>query len=149
MKRNTKQLLTVIVIVLVALGLYAGSAFAQDNATATTPTPSRLQQMQERLGLEGWGQMVQRMTQRHGAEFTSQMMQRMAQQEGCPCLDGASCEPGMGQGMMQQGHNGMNSGMMGHKMRGQDTRRWGFNQFMGPRFWHSTPPAAPTATPAE
>lgn len=148
MKTRTKQLLTVVVIVLLAGVVYAGSAFAQDDATAT-PAPNMLQRMQERLGPEGWGQMIQRMTQRHGAEFTGQMMQRIAQQENCPCLDGESCESGMGQGMMQHGHNGMNGGMMSRGMGNQGAMRQGFNQQMGPRFWNSQPTAAPSATPTE
>ncbi|MEZ4730929.1 MAG: hypothetical protein R3E79_27730 [Caldilineaceae bacterium] len=164
MKSRTKQRLALAVIALLAVFVYTGSVFAQNDTTATTtPAPNMLQRVQERLGPEGWGQMVQRMTQRFGAEFTGQMLQRMAQQENCPCLPDETCEPGMGQGMMQQGRmgqdtmqqgrRGMSGGMMGRGMWGRNTTQRGFNHQMVPRFWDSTPTAipteAPTATPAE
>jgi hypothetical protein len=152
MKSRT-QLLTIVVLVLLAGALFAGAAFAQDEVTTPTAAPNMLQRMQERLGAEGWGQMIQRMTQRHGAEFTGEMLQRMAQQENCPCQDGATCEPGMGQGMMQHGRGGMHSGMQGGMQGGMQSGMMGrgmggFDRQMGPRFWNNSPTEAPT-TPTE
>lgn len=165
MKTRTKQYLIVFVIVVLALVVYSGSVFAQ-TSSPSSPT-NRLQWVQQWLGPEAWAQRVERMTQLHGAEFVSQRLAFMAQQENCPCADG-TC-PGMqngmmgqgrqgmmGQGMIQQQSNGTQQGMMGRGMmrqgmmgRGmrQQGGTWGSQQPMGPRFWNNTPVATPT--PAE
>lgn len=167
MKTRTKQSLTVMVIVILAVAVYTGTVFAQTTAPST-PT-NMLQWMQERLGPEAWAQRVERMTQLHGADFVSQRMTFMAQQTSCPCTNGTG--PGMqngmmgqgmrgqgmmGQGMMQQQPNGTQNGMMGRGMgrpgmMGQGTqgqgRSWGFHQSRGPGFWNNTP--TPTPTPAQ
>lgn len=118
MKTRTKQSLTVIMIVILAVAVYTGTVFAQTTSPSTTPT-NMLQWMQERLGPEAWAQRVERMTQLHGADFVSQRLAFMAQQPSCPCTNGAG--PGMqngmmGQGMMQQQPNGTQNGMMGRGM---------------------------------
>ena len=157
MKTRTKQSLTVIVIIILALAVYSGTVFAQ-TTSPSTPT-NMLQWMQERLGPEAWAQRVERMTQLHGADFVSQRMTWMAQQTSCPCTNGAGPEMQngmmgrgmMGQGMMQQQPNGTQNGMMGRGMMGQGMmgqgRSWGFHQSRGPGFWNSTP--TPTPTPAQ
>ena len=116
--RTKKFTVAFLVMALLLIGI-VGAAQAQTpdpaNPTTTRPTTAtsnRLQQMQERLGAEAWGQMIQRMTERHGAEATGQMLQRMATDEGC---DGES-HGGMmgGAGMMGRsgGMTGWFSGMM-------------------------------------
>jgi len=80
--RTKKFAVALLVMSLLLIGI-VGAAQAQTPDPTDTATPNRLQQMQERLGPEGWGQMIQRMTDRMGAEATGQMLQRMASGEDC------------------------------------------------------------------
>ncbi len=102
MSNRTKKIaIALLVMSLLLIGI-VGAAQAQTPDPTDTATPNRLQQMQERLGPEGWGQMIQRMTDRMGAEATGQMLQRMASGEDCH-----------GDGEGQQGMMGHSAGMMG------------------------------------
>lgn len=99
--RTKKFTVAFLVMALLLIGI-VGAAQAQtpDPANPPAATQNRLQQMQERLGPEGFAQMVQRMTERMGAEATGQMLERMATNEDCD---------GTGHGEMMG-----NGGMMGH-----------------------------------
>lgn len=154
MKTPTKRLFIVIVITLLALVVYAGSAWAQSDPTTTTPTPptNMLQQMEQRFGPQAWAEHIQQMTQIHGADFVSQRLAWMAQQESCPGMNGE----GRGMGMMQQRQQGMgamNGSMMGRGMMGRGMRAqgegWSFFGNRGFGFWHNPSMTSPTPTPAE
>ncbi|OUC08738.1 hypothetical protein RY27_07135, partial [Litorilinea aerophila] len=88
MKRQTKLFFTLtgLLLALVLLLGVAGTAFAHAGDTPGTTGnngQSHLQQMQEWMGPQAWGQMIQHMTQVHGPEATGQMLQQM--NEGGPC----------------------------------------------------------------
>jgi len=116
MKKTTVALL---VMALLIIGI-VGAAQAQTPDPNTTPAApaSRLQQMQEWMGADAWGQMIQHMTERMGAEVTGQMLQRMASGEDCH-------SDGQGHPKMMDGR-----GMMGRAGRGMG----GWWQGMGS--WH-------------
>ncbi len=88
MKRQTKLFFTLtgLLLTLVLLLGVASTAFAHagDTLGATgSNSQSHLQQMQEWMGPQAWGQMIQHMTQVHGPEATGQMLQQM--NEGGTC----------------------------------------------------------------
>jgi len=110
--RTKKFAAALLVMSLLLIGI-VGAAQAQtsDPVDPAGDPPNRLQQMQERLGPEAYGEMIQRMTERHGAEAAGQMLQRMAANEDC---DGTGHGEMMGTGeMMRNGGMKGNGGMMG------------------------------------
>lgn len=120
MSGRTKKVAAALLVLAFLLIAVVGAAQAQtpDPANPPSTTPNRLQQMQERLGPEAWGQMIQRMTERHGAEATGQMLQRMASGEDC---DGEGHAGMMGHSGMRShsgGTMGRFSGMMNGFQRG-------------------------------
>ncbi|MBX3051688.1 MAG: hypothetical protein KF753_09460 [Caldilineaceae bacterium] len=120
--RTKKFVVSLLVMSLLLVGI-VGAAQAQtpDPANPAADPPNRLQQMQERLGPDAWGQMVQRMTERHGAEATGQMLRRMATNEDCS---------GTGHGGMM-GHSDGTTGHAGGMMNGFQR---GMGRMMGS--WH-------------
>lgn len=131
MKLRTKQFVGVLALTVLVWGLYAGSALAQTTGGAaatptagpTAPVLTMRQQMVERLGEDGFAQMVARMTAMHGAAATEAMLDQPATGANCPLCDGTNPGMGMmdqsmmGRGMMGQGHgmlraNGMGQGTM-------------------------------------
>ncbi len=124
MSSRTKKIATAVLVMTLLLIGVVGAAQAQSpDPTNPDATPSRLQQMQERLGPEGWAQMIQRMTQRHGAEEAGKMLQRMASED----CDGEGHAGMMGMG----GHSG---GMMGRASRMLNGFQEGAGRMMGS--WH-------------
>ncbi len=122
MKTRTKRLFSVLLLALLVLAVYAGSALAQDNSGTATPTaaPSTVltmrEQMLARLGQAEFDQMVARMTAIHGAAATAEMLAKTADMADCPMCNGDSAGMGMMQpGMMQQDTMGQGRGMMGHR----------------------------------
>ncbi|RME82673.1 MAG: hypothetical protein D6775_10300 [Caldilineae bacterium] len=82
---------------------------------ADRPTPW-LQQMQQWMGPEAWGEMIQHMTETHGAEFTGQMLQQM-NEGSCHGSDGFSDMMGGDYGdMMGQDMGSMMGGSYGSMM---------------------------------
>lgn len=126
--RTKKFTVAFLVMALLLIGI-VGAAQAQtpNPATPTAATPNRLQQIQERMGAEAWGEMIQRMTERHGAEATGQMLQRMATDEGC---DGEG-HGGMMGGAGMMGRSGGMTGWFGGMMNGFQR---GAGRMMGS--WH-------------
>lgn len=131
--RTKKFAVALLVISLLLIGI-VGAAQAQTpdpanppTGDSTTATPNRLQQMQERLGPEAYGQMIQRMTKRMGAEATGRMLQRMASNENC---DGTGHGGMMGNGGMM-GRSGGTAGWFGGMMNGLQR---GAGRMMGS--WH-------------
>ena len=80
-KKSAAALLVMVLLLVAAVG--AAQAQTPDTSNPLSATPNHLQQMQERLGPEAWGQMIQRMTERMGDEATGQTLQRMASGEDC------------------------------------------------------------------
>jgi len=128
--RTKKFSVALLVMALLLIGI-VGAAQAQTpdpaNPPAAAATPNRLQQMQERLGPEGFAQMVQRMTERHGAEAAGQMLERMAANEDC---DGTG-HGGMMGGAGMMGRSGGMTGWFGGMLNGLQR---GTGQMMGS--WH-------------
>ena len=117
--RTKKFAAALLVMSLLLIGI-VGAAQAQttDPVDPAADPPNRLQQMQERLGPEAYGQMIQRMTERHGAEAAGQMLQRMAANEDC---DGTGHGGMMGNGQMMgrsDSTTGRAGGMMNSLQRG-------------------------------
>lgn len=95
--RTMKFAAALLVMSLLLIGI-VGAAQAQTSDPVDPPAdpPNRLQQMQERLGPEAYGQMIQRMTERHGAEAAGQMLQRMATADANANCDGTGHSGMMG-----------------------------------------------------
>lgn len=85
MVSRSKKLFVTVSVLMVALLVFAGAALAQDTEPNTPDTGEKtpVQQMQEWMGAEAWGEMIQHMTQIHGAEFTGQMLQQMNEEGSC------------------------------------------------------------------
>lgn len=126
--RTKKVAVALLIISLLLIGI-VGAAQAQtpDPANPAADPPNRLQQMQERLGPEAYGQMIQRMTERMGAEAAGQMLQRMASNEDC---DGTGHGEMMGSGG-KMGRSGGMTGRFGGMMSGLQR---GAGRMMGS--WH-------------
>lgn len=129
MKLRTKQLLGMLILTALVLGLYAGSALAQDTSGAATAVPTAVpaapvltmrQQLLTRLGEAGFAQMVARMTAMHGAAATEAMLDQPATGDICPLCDGTNARMGMMGGSMQgRGMMGQGQGMMRNNGMGQ------------------------------
>lgn len=125
--RTKKVAVAVLVMALLLIGI-VGAAQAQtqtDPANPPAAAPNRLQQMQERLGSEAYGQMIQRMTEHHGAEEAGKMLQRMASAD-------AECD-GIGQHEIM-GMGGHSGGMMGRSGGIMNGFQRGMGRLMGS--WH-------------
>lgn len=94
MKTRSAKIIAVLSVFVLSVLLFTGAAFAHGNGPGTSvpngdgpavqaPDGNWLQQMQEWMGPEAWGQMIQYMTQVHGGEFTGRMLQWMNETGGC------------------------------------------------------------------
>jgi len=130
--RTKKFAIALLVMSLLLIGI-VGAAQAQTPGPTDTATPNRLQQMQERMGPEAWGQMIQRMTDRMGAEAAGQMLQRMASDEDCHG-DGEGHAGMTGMRGHAAGMMGRSGGMMDRFGRMMNGIRQGMGGMMGS--WH-------------
>lgn len=119
MNSRIKKLAVVVTVLAVSLLVFAGASLAQGGTPPTTTPDSAvttpLQQMQEWMGADAWGQMIQRMTEVHGAEATGQMLQQMNSGTGTM---GSSMIGTHGGGMMGGGFHTSGSGFWSNMMSG-------------------------------
>jgi len=125
MNSRIKKLAVIVSVLAVSLLVFAGVSLAQGGTPPTPSTPDSavttpLQQMQEWMGADAWGQMIQRMTQVHGAEATGQMLQHMNNGTG---MMGAN-----GGGMMGGGFHTSGSGFWSNMMGGFQGMMGGFRR---------------------
>lgn len=88
MKISRNKVLLIATILVLSFVVFVGAALAQGPGNDDGQN-GWLQQMQEGMGTEAWGEMIQNMTQTHGAEFSDQMLQQMNESGGCHGQDGS------------------------------------------------------------